>query len=155
MKFEDLKFMSIGGYCLSLFALGPDRLKGPVDNILMLNSVILEKLLNKRYYNYLKTTPYIKKGPKKYFFKDLQIRHNDFEDQKYLKEVYRRLETFYTFIKDITENENKFLIFSIPHSFFGLNLQNELINCINILKKHNFKAHKIGNNPVNKMQFYM
>ena len=29
MKFEDYHFMSIGGYCLSLYALGENRIKGP------------------------------------------------------------------------------------------------------------------------------
>jgi hypothetical protein len=38
IKFEDLKFMSIGGYCVGLYALGPNRIKGPVDNVLLLNA---------------------------------------------------------------------------------------------------------------------
>ena len=47
-------FIALGGCCLSVYVLGPERIKGPVDNVLLFNKNSLELLLNNKYYSYIK-----------------------------------------------------------------------------------------------------
>ena len=56
IKFEDYAFLSIGGYCLSVYALGASRIKGPVDNVLIEGVKALDLLFNNKYLEYLQST---------------------------------------------------------------------------------------------------
>ena len=154
MKFEDLKFMSIGGYCVGLYALGPNRIKGPVDNVLLLNAWAFKLLLEDKYYNYFITAPKQKYSEIRYNFKDIRIYHNNIEDPKYLIELKKRTETLKHFLSDIKTNKNKYLIFAIPHTFYtNKKLNSELEKCIKYLKEKNIldKVIFIGSTKANNV----
>lgn len=135
MKFEDYHFMSIGGYCLSLYALGENRIKGPVDNILYKNANALNDLLSYNYINILKG-PNIKHSEHRYEFDNFKILHNSLTE-KYIIEANNRLNTLKDFIKKIKTDSSYFLLFSIPHSFYqkGKFKEKEIAQIVNILKK--------------------
>ena len=65
MKYLPENFISIGGCCLGLYILGKDRIRGPIDNVLLFSYKIIKFMLKKQYIYYLQNTPYIKRKKKK------------------------------------------------------------------------------------------
>ena len=65
MNIDALKFMSIGGNCACIGFLGPNRLRGPVDNVIVGNAKCLELLLTDQYYNFIIKESFIKVKRKK------------------------------------------------------------------------------------------
>lgn len=127
MKYLPENFISIGGCCLGLYILGKNRIRGPIDNVLLFSYKIIKFMLKNRYIDYLQNTPYIKQKKKKirpneprvnFLFKwKIKIIHNDLRDPGYLKEIEKRMQNFTTFVKAMQKDKNKFFVFSIPYTF--------------------------------------
>lgn len=125
-KFENLKFMSIGGCCLSVYVLGKDRIRGPIDNALIFNKKTIELIINNQYYSYIKHHKPTKTKKANivpwepefnYEYQDIvRIVHNDVELPKFMPELKRRVNNFNDFWLDFKTNPKKFLIFTIPYS---------------------------------------
>ena len=146
MKYDANNFMSLGGFCLSLYVLGKDRPRGPVDNVLMAKPKTVELLIENKYLNYLlKTTP--KKVKKRwpeaesaydfYFEDNFRVVHNDAQSKEYLAEVARRVKIFNTFLNEVKKSDNKFFIFSLPYTFVDQ------------------KTHKLSTNYLEKTILYL
>ena len=59
------KFMSIGAGCLSIYILPKDRLRGPVDNVLLTDPSTIDLLLNGEYCKHIANLkPSLKKKAK-------------------------------------------------------------------------------------------
>lgn len=153
IKFEELKFMSIGGGCLALYLLGKDRLPGPIDNVLIKTDKAVKLLLDSQYLEYIKSNKK-KKILKNHDYKDWQeipylynyednlvIIHNDPTTEKYLKNLNIRLKNFYNFYKKVKTNPEYYFIFTIPYSMIGHNtheqINNRLEKLILLFKKYN------------------
>lgn len=162
MKYDAKNFMSLGGFCLSIYILGKDRPRGPVDNILIQRPKVIELLLENKYLSYLlKTTP--KKVKKRwpeaesdydfYFEDNLRIVHNNAQSKDYFIEVEKRVKIFNAFLKEVQKSEDKFFVFSLPYTFVDQQthklLGNYLEKTILYLKSKNI-LHKtifIGSKP--------
>ena len=46
IKFEDLKFMSIGSNCAPILFLGKDRIRGPIDNMAITDAYAIKFLIS-------------------------------------------------------------------------------------------------------------
>ena len=57
MKFEDCKFMALGGNCASMYLLGGNiRIRGPVDNVVIEKYNAIKLLFENKYLDAIKTT---------------------------------------------------------------------------------------------------
>ncbi len=119
----DYHFMSLGSNCAPILFLGPDRIKGPVDNVVILDAYILKFLIDGTYFdyvtnpdNYKMINPWYGKSrpedPDQWFeYKYLRIIHNDPRTPKYTEELKRRLETFKEFLKNVRTKDNYYFTF--------------------------------------------
>lgn len=144
-QYKESNYMAIGGYCLSLYVLGSNRIKGPLDNILLYSYKVVKYLFDKSLIKYLKTHKYVKvkkKHPKKneppenFFFKTkLEIIHNDFENPTFINTLEQRCNTFCDFYKKLMVDSSKNFIFAIPYTFVNNDgeIDNRLSKLINYL----------------------
>ena len=65
VNLQDLKFMSIGGNCACIGFLGKNRIKGPVDNVIVGKPKCLDLLFSNKYLDYIINTSYDKVPRKK------------------------------------------------------------------------------------------
>lgn len=126
IKFEDYKFMSIGGNCANIYLLGgQNRIKGPIDNVLIEKVGAIQLLFENKYYNYVKNKP-VKLTPKapqgndplfsSAYFAGMTMPHNNPKTEKYLDGLKIRLETFNQFYTELKQPKN--------HNFFIFVLNN-------------------------------
>lgn len=158
MKYNKDKFMSIGGYCLNLWVLGKNRIRGPIDNVLMISAETIKLLLENKYYSYLKHhTPCKmprKDLPERYCFQYdnlVQIYHNNVYSEKFKPELKKRVNNLNKFYKNLLTNKDYYFVFCIPHTWVDINngelKNNELEKCILYFKQYNIldKIIFIGN----------
>lgn len=150
--------MSIGGGCLALYLLGKNRIKGPVDNVLIKTDKAIKLLLDNKYFNYIKTGKRVKKlkdasykdskqVPYLYNYEDnLIIIHNDV-DEKYLKALEERIKSFNAFYDNVKHKDNYYFIFSVPYAMIGHNtheqIKNRLEDVLKLLQKYNILSKTI------------
>lgn len=139
-------FISIGGCCLGLYILGKDRIRGPIDNILIFSYKVVRFLIEDTYIKYLTNTSYVKvkktqpkknEPPVNFLFKTkLKIIHNNFEDKQYLQEISKRMNNFKVFLNKLKKEKNKYMVFSIPYTFTkkGKEIDSRLERLIKYLK---------------------
>lgn len=167
MKFEDLKFMSIGGNCAPIGFLGKDRIRGPVDNLAgVKGKVCFECLFDDTFLDDFKKQPIIQDrvpgfpndSDKAYIYEHYTVCHNNPLEEKYqieIKKRFDRFKDFYTSIQhsdyyftyslntEISKRENK--IQNLPL----LEKEIQLLKDLNVLHKTIFvgtKNVKIKNN---------
>ena len=152
INFEDLKFMSIGGNCTNIYLLGwKNRIRGPIDNVLIEKVGAIQLLFENKYYNYVKNKP-VKLTPKapqgndplfsSTYFAGMTMPHNNPKTEKYLEELKIRLETFNQFYTELKQPKS--------HNFFIFVLNNRtnyynqkmlrgtlLVDILNFLKSLN------------------
>ena len=149
MKYDVNNFIAIGGCCLSVYVLGPQRIKGPVDNVLIFNKNALDLLLNNKYYSYIKHHTPLKTRKANivpwepefnYEYTDfVRIVHNNVEDSKFKPELKKRVNIFNKFYNEFKSDKNKHFIFTIPYSMVdnGKLIDKKLEECIILLKEYN------------------
>ena len=132
INFEDCKFMSLGGNCTNIYLLGwKNRLKGPIDNVLIEKVGAIQLLLENNYYNYVKNKP-VKLTPKapqgndplfsSSYFAGMTMLHNDPKTEKYLNELKTRIEVFNQFYTELKQpKNNNFFIFVLNNrtNYYG------------------------------------
>lgn len=110
MKFEELKFLSIGGNCAPIGFLGKDRIRGPVDNLAgVKGKICFECLFDGTFLDEFEKTPIIQKrnpgfpndSDKAYIYDHFSVCHNNPFEEKYKKEITKRYETFIDFYSKI------------------------------------------------------
>lgn len=138
-----LKLMSIGIDCKFLKI--KDRIRGPVDNILCLNSNYLQSLLDGTYKEkFLKGGLDYEEDKYKIDSLGLLILHNKYDNQ-YIKNHLKRLENFYNFLSNL-KKENYYFLLNIGREDYNL----DILEFKKILEKNNLleKTIVFGN------QFY-
>lgn len=139
------QFMQIYGNCTAVHCLGPNRIKGPVDNVQTKNYKVIELLLTNKYFDYIKNASFTQTSRPAGFKGDsniaystdiIRIVHNNPTTQKYLDNLKIRCENFNAFINNL--DSSKFLVYAIniydikeDHTLRGKNL----ITNIEYLKK--------------------
>lgn len=118
MKFEDLKFMSLGGNCAALALLGKERIRGPVDNLAgVKNKLCFESLLNDTFLKDFEKTPIIsdrvpnfeKDSDKQYTYEHYAVCHNNPTTEKFKLEIEKRYNNFKDFYAQISETDHYFI----------------------------------------------
>lgn len=122
MKFDDLKFISIGSTCATIGVLGNDRIKGPVDNLAGCKGTIcFEVLFNGKFISSIfenqpiitdKKPGYEGDSDKYYQYSHYTVCHNNPLENSYRKELLKRYQTFLDFKKDIN-NDDHYFIYSL------------------------------------------
>lgn len=143
-------FMQLFGNCACIGYLGKDRYKGPVDNVIGINSHLIKLLLENRYY-----TDFIKakysKTPHKPFFKNdyeyysnyycVRIVHENPDTEKYRQILKERCENFNSFYKKVISEDNYYFTITLNESMIDKKQNtlkgNCLIDVINMIKKYN------------------
>lgn len=161
-KFEKLqnspfKVMSLGGSCADIYILGNDiRIKGPLDNVFLKKGIlIIEDILNKKLEEKFFKESYIREKNNSFFdndyfgnrkkiefktvFKDFDIIHNDFLDEKYQEALKERIKILYEYIDNIQNQKNSFLAYFLSIGDFD---ENKNLNFENILKIKNLLISK-------------
>ena len=148
IKFENLKFMSIGSNCADLWYLGQTRVHGPVDNIVIKSTAAIESLLDKTFLTNIYTEPFVEE-PKLWAhtddlniilnYKDFKLVHNNPNTDKFKQELSNRLERLNTFINNIQQKENCWLVFNLNKYFVNEKHEatTEFTKLINLLKTKN------------------
>ena len=99
----EYKFMQIYGSCAAVHYLGPDRIKGPVDNVIAKGVGLLNALLNNTYLEHLQVQiPEVKQrnpifegdSPVYYCYDIVNIVHEDPRTEKYQIALQKRLNNF-------------------------------------------------------------
>lgn len=141
-------FIALGGCCLSVYVLGPERIKGPVDNVLLFNKNSLELLLNNKYYSYIKHHDPIRSKKANivpwepefnYEYPDMvRVVHNNVDDPKFKPELKKRVNVFNRFYQKFKTDKSKYFIFCIPYSMVnkGELIDNRLEECIQLLQEY-------------------
>ena len=145
----EYKFMQIYGSCAATHYLGPDRIRGPVDNVLTKNYKTIDLLLTNNYLNYLKNNIPEQKDRQPSFEGDstvcysyelVEIVHQNPQTEKYLTEAARRVNNFNNFLKNIANPAYYFVyslnIYDLDNKTHKLKL-NRLEDNIKYLKQHN------------------
>lgn len=123
-KFDDYCFMSIGSNCAPILFLGPNRLRGPVDNIIIKDAYVLKFLVEGTYFSYIINKKNYTKEKPKYLCRQndpkfwtiypyLCILHNDPESIQYREELTKRLITFNSFLQQVKTNPNYYFTFCL------------------------------------------
>lgn len=165
MKYE---FMQLGGNCACIGYLGKNRLKGPVDNVILKTTNLIKLLIENKYYDYLyNNTPTLSKrtpgwdgdSPFFYQYPDVWIAHHNPQQEKYKKELKERIQRFNDFLKQVREtnthfftiNLNEFMIDKGNHTLKKNTLKEilEYLQKISLLDKVIFISTKLKtkNNP--------
>ena len=117
-KFE---VISLFGNCLPVFCLGPERIRGPVDNVECKSEVLIDLLLAKKYVEYLQNVPcqVLRSNNDRtgepevnYSWTIVNICHNDPTENKYMVELLARQAVLYSHFQNIKEDPNKFFLVS-------------------------------------------
>ena len=117
---KNLKLMSLGIDCKFLKI--KEREKGPVDNILCLNSSYIDSLFDFTYKDkFLSGGELIEDH--KYFIKSLGllILHNNYDDH-YIEQHLIRLNNFYNFLSNINRNDYYFIL-NLARLDFQVNIE--------------------------------
>lgn len=120
---NDLHLMSCGSNCTAIGALGPNRIKGPADNIQLVDhydDLAIKVLFENTYIDELTTLkptiePRIAKFPKDstflYKYHHFNIVHNNPLENKYVVEAKKRMDIFNDFLSHIQEPNYYFVYF--------------------------------------------
>ncbi len=126
-------FMSLGSNCAPILFLGPDRIKGPVDNVVITDAYILKFLIEGTYFDYVTNPknfemvePQYGKGrpadPDQWFiYKYLRILHNDPRTSKYAEELSKRLKVFKEFLNKVRTQDNYYFTFCLNEALVNTN----------------------------------
>lgn len=114
------KFMQLWGDCSDLGYLGPDRLKGPIDNVFSKQPKNIELLLTDKYFDLITSEKYstfnrrpsfLNDSTIGYEFSTVSIIHNDPTSNSYITQLKQRCEAFNDFCAKVkTENNYYFTI---------------------------------------------
>lgn len=167
------KFMQIYGNCLAVHILGPNRVKGPVDNVSAKNILLVKELLFGDYYSYIKAAPckvfdriakFNGDSSKGYAFPIVDIVHENPKTEKYLAGLELRMANFKAFYLNVKTSKDYFFIYSlnsndvnrINHTFIKNNLENNIIylKSIGLLNKIIFVGSRSGKNGYSWWSFY-
>lgn len=122
---DSLNFMSIGSNCACIHFLGPDRIKGPVDNMAITDAYILKYLIDNTLFEYISNNKNFKiskprwgKGrqsdPDVWFvYKYLYIIHNDPRTKNFKEELKSRILRFNDFINKVKTQDNYYFTFCL------------------------------------------
>lgn len=157
MKFEDLKFMSIGSNCASIVLLGKNRqFKGPIDNVLIKGTDAIEALFLNKYFEILYSSGYSTRNkyitpqdsyPLLYDFNFVEILHNNPFTTKYKLELTKRINTFNYFLNKCKTNDDYFFIFTFNNWF--INDSTHEVNHLGVTELLNlFKNYEILNRVI-------
>ena len=153
IKFEDLKFMSIGSNCVFLACFDKKvRLKGPLDNTSLKSVNGLKLAINNDLYTFVKSNIPQKRHKNANEFrtgdcewettypnKTLCFVHNIPEGNKFFTEFKIRCDRLTEYLTDIKENKNKWLIFTLNGNFVKYNtgelIENNLSDVLNYLSE--------------------
>lgn len=127
---ETYKFMSIGGNCADIWYLGPDRLRGPVDNIVVTHykcfkfllgnyfaDTIVDALQNNKYKTWQKKgLNFDGDSPIAYDFNRYSIRHHNPNSDKYIEEVRKRNNRLVDFYNTLLTNDKYFFVYNLNES---------------------------------------
>jgi len=125
MKFEDLKFMSIGSNCAPILFLGKNRIRGPIDNMAITDAYAIKFLIENTFFNYIcDETNFIITNPKYgkgrpadpdvwFIYKYVNILHNDPRTDKFKVELKKRCELFNSFLANVKTNKNYYFTFCL------------------------------------------
>ena len=125
------QFMSIGSNCVFLACFDKDtRLKGPLDNTSLKGVNGLKLLIENKLYDFVKDTAFEKRHKQSNEYrtgdcewesvfpnKTLAFVHNIPEGERFFKEFKSRCDRLNDFLKDIRENDSKWLIFTLNGNF--------------------------------------
>ena len=131
MKFEDLKFMSIGSNCVYLACFDKKtRLKGPVDNVSLKSVNGLKLLIENKLYEFVKNNEAQRRHKNDNEFrpgdcewetlypnKTICFVHNIPDGDKFFAEFKTRCDNLTNFLIDVKQNNNKWLIFTLNGNF--------------------------------------
>ena len=149
------QFMSIGSNCVFLACFNrEDRLKGPVDNTSLKGVNGLKLVIENKLYDFIKNNEFQKNHKKEndyrpgdceweciYPNKTISFVHNVPEGEKFFNQFKIRCDRLNSFLEDVKENDNKWLIFTLNGNFVKYHT-GELIN--NNLKEVLEYLDKIG-----------
>lgn len=126
IKFEDYKFMQLGGNCAWLAMQDrATRIRGPMDNTILFGVNGIKLLIENKFYNFIKNTPFTKKlrttgifeGDYPWFstFPNNTVRfvHNEPKGEHFFKNLKKRCDTFNTFLKKVKENKYYYFIITL------------------------------------------
>ena len=169
MKFDDLKFMSIGSNCANLGCV-KNRIKGPVDNLAGVDRVICfenlfegDEILKELSAEPIITdrTPNFEGDSDKYYiYKHYMVCHNDPRTEKYKIEFERRLRVLQDFYKHIQEADHYFVYSlgpsEIDRSKNTLQTDNNLKDIIKFLEERELlkKVIFIGSRNVKSKSYW-
>ena len=153
MKFEDLKFMSIGSNCGDIFFLGKNRVRGPIDNVnlykglINVDDVLSEKLLQdviSKNFDEIE-----RRGQKVYRCREtfIEFWHNNPNEEKFLVEFKRRYDNLRKALKD----ESFYFTYNPAwtDSKDGKNLENSFYKGLQVLERYGIKDRVILTNCIN------
>lgn len=151
MKFEDYKFMQLGGNCAYLgFQSDKKRIRGPMDNTIIFGVNCIKLLFNNKLYDFVKNTKFISKPRPKSFKLDcpvfstfpndtVRFVHNIPEGEKFFTNFKQRCENFNNFFKKVKTDDKYYFIITINQIFAELDTgklkNNKLDEIIKFLRK--------------------
>lgn len=142
-KFEELKFMSIGANCADIGYLGPDRLRGPVDNMSGVKGILcFESLFNNTFLEEFKATPIQKPRFKNYegdsdicyIYKSFAVCHNNPLEEKFIENLKKRYDNFIEFYSHIKE----------PNYYFTYSLNTEILKATHTIQNEKLLRDEIS-----------
>jgi len=142
-------FMQIYGSCAAVHYLGPDRIRGPVDNVIAKGRGLISALLDGTYIEHIKNgTPEIKSrnpiflgdSPVYYCYDIVNIVHEDPRTDKYQEVLQKRLANFKDFLDQVRSNDNYYFVYSL--NIFDLNKDTHKLNGNILLKNIEYLKEK-------------
>ena len=119
--------MSIGGNCRGMPLLGKNRIRGPIDNVELLQGLLSSKILfentlldilNKEIPEQHKRKPTFEGDSDiSYIYSEFMVVHNNPLNDGYIREITKRMDTFNTFLSHIGE-PNYFFIYTLNNEDF-------------------------------------
>ena len=153
MKFEDYKFMQLGGNCAYLAYQSNDRrIRGPMDNNILLGVNCIKLLVSNKLYDFVKTTKFeTKPRPLGYRAGDcevfstfpndtLRFVHNIPSGERFFTNFKQRCVNFNNFLKKVKTDNKYYFIITLNQAFIELGTgkfkNNKLDEIIKFLKKY-------------------
>ena len=179
MKFEDYKFMQLGGNCAWLAMIDRQkRIRGPMDNTILFGVNGIKLLIEDKFYDFIRTKKFEKKkrppghfnGDYDYFstFPDNTVRyvHNEPKGEHFLKNLKQRCNNFNDFLKKVKTNPHYYLVITLNQEMLEwqtgkIKNNNKLfdiikyLNKINLLNKVIFIGCKVVSIDFNCFDYYL
>ena len=143
-----VNFLSIGSNCAALGYLGPNRIRGPFDNVICKNGLLSSKILfNETLFRREFMSPPFVKSREKYFemdtgysfsYENIKFIHNDPTTIKFRTEFEKRYQNFKIFYDNLKTLPNYFFTYSLGAADIRNNFVTDTFyKGIQFLKKEN------------------